>query len=225
MQENQNKVEAALNDAPTAPAEQEQTKTRPALKRNGLNEEARKKGEEIDKENKPPMSKEDTIKFYEDNLPFMRMQDEFETLRYNFEKRRIDSLELQVRELQALGYLAEWEAGQKEAQRRKENEDKMKAEWDAMSDEEKEQWKEKAKRNMRIMEMQAKGTVKYDGTNAGDILSFVTGELNDGITVDSEDKKFSFQIPDASKPGELTTLSMLPGQTISRTEGGEFIVL
>lgn len=221
MQDNQNIPETAANENEAA---QETKPEGKKLKRNGLSDDAKKKGEDIDKENKPAMSKDDTIKFYEENLPFMRLQDEFDTLRYNFEERRIKNLELQVREIQALGYMAEWKAGQEQAQRQKENEDKMKAEWEAMSEEEKAQWKEKAKRNMRIMEMQAKGSVKYDGTNAGDILSFVTGELSNDIIVDTEDKKFSFHIPDASRPGELTELSMIPGQTISRTEGGEFIV-
>lgn len=197
---------------------------RPKLKRNGLGEDFKKKGEEIDKENKPPMSKDETMKFYEENLPFMRAQEEFENLRYSFEERRIKHLELQVRELEALGYLSQWKAGQDEANRRKEAEDKMKAEWEAMTPEEKEEWKKKAQANMRVMEMQAKGNVIYDGTNAHDIFSFVTGELCAEIVFDEDntEKKFCFQIP--AGEGKFTEVCMLPGNKLTRTEAGEFIV-
>lgn len=226
MQKELNTQDMASNDAANTQADptQDKSKERPKLKRNGLKEEFKKKGEDLDKEQTPPMSKEDTVKFYEDNLPFMRLQEEFEEIKYKFDERRIKNLELRVRELEAVGFLGQWKAQQDDAQRRHDQEQKMKEEWDAMTPEQQEEYKQKAKANLRIMELQAKGHVIYDGTNAGDIMSFITGELHGDIISNEPDKKYCVQIPDLHKEGAFVEICMIPGQTLTRTEAGEFIV-
>lgn len=217
MQENEVLEEHVSND-PTGDAPSE----KPKLKRNGVKDEFKKKGEELDKEQRPPMSKEDTVKFYEENIPFMKLQDEYEEYIYRFNERKVKSLELQVRELEAIGFLGQWKAQQDEAKRRHDQETKMKEEWDAMTDGQKEEYKQKAKANIRVMELQAKGSILYTGENAGDVMSFMTGELHQPIIVESSDKKFCIQIPDGQE--KAVEICMLPGQTLTRTEAGEFIV-
>lgn len=106
-------------------------------------------------EPKAPMSKEDTIKFYEENLPFMRMQDEYEKLAFSFAERKVAYLEVQVRELEAIGYLTQWKAGQDEARKRQEQEEKFKAEWDAMTPEQQEEYRKQAMANMEELQKQA----------------------------------------------------------------------
>lgn len=106
-------------------------------------------------EQKAPMSKEDTIKFYEENLPFMKMQDEYEKLAFSFAERKVAYLELQVRELEAIGYLSQWKAGQDEAKRRQEHEEKMKAEWDAMTPEQQDEYRKQAEANIAEIQKQA----------------------------------------------------------------------
>lgn len=128
----------------------QELKSKPSLK-----EEFRNGPEQ---EQKAPMSKEDTIKFYTENIPFMKLQDEYEEYIFKFNERKTRQLELQVREIEAVGYLSQWKAGQDEAKKRKENEDKMKADWDAMSPEEQEEWKQKAKKNLEDIEKQAAET-------------------------------------------------------------------
>jgi len=113
------------------------------------------KGPESAQENAAPMSKEDTIKYYEENVPFMKMQDEYEELMYKFHERKVKNIELQVRELEAIGYLAQWKAGQDDAKRRQEQEEEMKAQWDAMTPEQQEEWKQRAKENLAEIEKQA----------------------------------------------------------------------
>ena len=98
------------------------------LKKPGSVKEQFNQGPESGQQQSAPMTKEETIKFYEENLPFMRMQDEYEKLAFSFQERKVANLELQVRELEAIGYLSQWKAGQDEAKRRQEQEEKMKAE-------------------------------------------------------------------------------------------------
>ncbi len=222
MQENENLQPDNISSQAQSDPAQDKANEKPKLKRNGLKEKFKKKGEELDEKEKPPMNMEETIKFYKEKLPFMRLQDEYDETVYRFNERRVKNLELQVRELEAIGYLGQWKAQQDEAKRKHDNEQKMKEEWDAMTPEQREEWKQKAKANLRIMEMQAKGSVLYDGTNAGDIMSFVTGELHSEIISQEEDKHFCFQIPDGA--GGFTELCLVPGQTLTRTEAGEFIV-
>jgi len=104
---------------------------------------------------KAPMTKEETIKHYEENLPFMRMQDEYEKMAFNHAQRKVEYLELQVRELEAIGYLTQWKAGQDEAKRMHEQEEKMKAEWDAMTPEQQDEYRKQAQANLAEMERQA----------------------------------------------------------------------
>lgn len=224
MQDNKNTqdksaIEAALRGHGQSDDHEQEEKSK--LKKNGLKEQFKKKGDEQDEQQKAPMSKEDTIKFYEENLPFMRIQDEFDELAYRFEERKIKQLELRVRQTEAVGYLAQWKAQQDESTRKHEQEQKMKEQWDAMTPEQREEFKQQAKANLHIMEMQAKGKILYDGTNAHDIVSFVTGELHPQIIIENKDKKFTFEIP---VEGGNVDLSIVPGQTLSRTEAGEFIV-
>jgi hypothetical protein len=229
MQENQNTQDAAVTDeqvnqpvTESAPEQAAEPQVPKKLKRNGLKEEFKKKGEEVDEASKPPMTKEETVKFYEENLPFMKMQDEFEELKYRFNERRIKNLELQVREVEALGYLAQWKAGQDEAQRKHDHEQKMKEEWDAMTPEQQEEYKQKAKVNMKIMEMQAKNNLEYTGDNAHEVHMFVTSEpKTEPIIMENEEKKFCFQVPG---PDGFIELCMVPGQHISRNGEGEFII-
>ena len=101
------------------------------------------------------MTKEETIKFYEENLPFMKLQDEYERLAFSFQERKVAALELQVRELEAIGYLSEWKAGQDAAKERKEQEEKMKAEWEAMTPEQQEEFRKQAQANLEEMEKMA----------------------------------------------------------------------
>lgn len=103
----------------------------------------------------PSMTKEETIQFYEENIPFMRMQDEYEKLAFAFQERKVAALELQVRELEAIGYLSQWKAGQDDAKRRQEQEEKMKAEWDAMTPEQQEEYRKQARVNLAELEKQA----------------------------------------------------------------------
>lgn len=105
---------------------------------------------------KQTMTKEETIKYYEENLPLMRLQDEYEKLAFAFQERKVMALELQVRELEAIGYLGEWKAGQDAANARKEQEEKMKAEWDAMTPEQQEKYRKQAQANLAEMEKMAK---------------------------------------------------------------------
>lgn len=105
---------------------------------------------------KQTMTKEETIKYYEENLPLMRLQDEYEKLAFGFQERKVMALELQVRELEAIGYLSEWKAGQDAANARKEQEEKMKAEWDAMTPEQQEEYRKQAQANLAEMEKMAK---------------------------------------------------------------------
>jgi hypothetical protein len=106
-------------------------------------------------EQKVPMNKEETLKHYEDNLPFMRLQDEYEKLAFSFTERKIAHLELQVRELEAIGYLSQWKAGQDEAKKRHDQEKQMKAEWDAMTPEQQDEYRKQAQANLAEMEKQA----------------------------------------------------------------------
>jgi hypothetical protein len=104
---------------------------------------------------KTPMTKEETMKFYEENLPFMKMQDEYEKLALSFADRKVAHLELQVRELEAIGYLSQWKAGQDEAKKRHEQEEQMKAEWDAMTPEQQDEYRKQAEANLAEMQRQA----------------------------------------------------------------------
>jgi hypothetical protein len=115
-------------------------------------------------EQRQPMTKEETIKFYEENLPFMKLQDEYEKLAFSFQERKVAALELQVRELEAIGYLSEWKAGQDVAKERKEQEEKMKAEWEAMTPEQQEEFRKQAQANLEEMEKMA--SQKYNQNKA-----------------------------------------------------------
>ena len=126
------------------------------LKKPGSVKEQFNQGPESGQQQSAPMTKEETIKFYEENLPFMRMQDEYEKLAFSFQERKVANLELQVRELEAIGYLSQWKAGQDEAKRRQEQEEKMKAEWDAMTPEQQEEYRKQAQANLQEMEKMAK---------------------------------------------------------------------
>lgn len=200
------------------------------LKRNGLKDKFKEKSDQAEKEAKPPMTKEETIVFYNENLPFMRLQDEYEELLYKFHERKVKNLELQVREVEAIGYLAQWKAGQDDAKRRADHEAKMKEEWDKLSPEEREEHIKKAQANLKKMEEQAKTGagmgVVYDGTNAAQVLSFVEGiPFNPDRVVpftNEEAKQICFSIPD--QQGGTTEVCMVPGQLIERLENGEFIV-
>jgi hypothetical protein len=215
MQESQNTQETA--------AETAQGKGPKKLKRNGVKDSFKKKGEEVDEQQKPPMSLDETMKFYKEKLPFLKLQDEYEELMDRFHDRKVRHLERQVREIEAIGFLGQWKAQQDNAKRQHDAEEEMKAKWEAMTPEEKEEYKTQAKANLRLMELQAKGKVLYDGNNAADIMSFVTGELHQLMEVDTPDQKFSFQIPNPQ--GGHTDISIVPGQTLSRIpESGEFIV-
>lgn len=55
-----------------------------------------------------PMTKEETEMFYDKELPFMRKQAEFENLKLRFKEVGVEDLELQVRQIEALTYLAKW---------------------------------------------------------------------------------------------------------------------
>ena len=123
------------------------------LKKPGIKEQFNQGPE--DEQQKAPMTKEETIRHYEENLPFMRMQDEYEKLAFNHAERKIAYLEIQVRELEAIGYLTQWKAGQDEAKRRHEQEEQMKAEWDAMTPEQQEEYRKQAQANLAEMEKQA----------------------------------------------------------------------
>lgn len=57
---------------------------------------------------KGPMTREETEMFYDKELPFMRKQAEFENLRLRFKEVGVEDLELQVRQIEALSYLAKW---------------------------------------------------------------------------------------------------------------------
>lgn len=181
-------------------------------------------------EEKVSMTKEETLKFYEDNLPLMRSQDEYDELSYRFKERRVKLLELQVREVESVGYLSQWKAGQDAASaqqiKEKEAQEKAKAEWEAMSPEEQEEWKKKAMENIERLEKQAKGElghgVLYDGTNAGEVVAFVNGGPVTEIEVNSEDGSFSFSTTKLS--GESHFMTILPGTLIERNEEGELIV-
>jgi hypothetical protein len=107
-------------------------------------------------EQKKTMTKEETIKHLDENLPFMRMQDEYDRLAFAFAERKVSYLELQVRELEAIGYLSQWKAGQDEANRIHEQEEKMKAEWDAMTPEQQDEYRKQAQANIAEIEKQAK---------------------------------------------------------------------
>lgn len=216
---------ADTNEAAATQEPQDTSKTIPLgtdVKRNNVKDKFKDKGEEQDN-SKPPLSKEETIEFYNQNLPFMRLQDEYEEIIYKFNERKIKNLELQVREVEALGYLSQWKATQDDAKRRQEAEQKMKEEWENMSDEEREEYKKKAQANMRVMEMQAAGFVQYDGTNAHDVLSFVTGEPKPPVVLESEDKSFAFQIPNLNGDGFIE-LKVYPGQKVSRSLDGGYII-
>ena len=108
-----------------------------------------------DGQEKKSMTKEETITYYEENLPLMRLQDEYEKLAFSFQERKVLALELQVRELEAIGYLSEWKAGQDAAKIRMEQEEKMKAEWEAMTPEQQQEYAKKAKANLAEMEEMA----------------------------------------------------------------------
>ena len=101
-------------------------------------------------------TKEEAEAFYNDAIPFMKLEGEYEELAYKHSERRVKQLELQVRELEAIGYLSQWKAGQDEAKRKAEYEEKRKAEWDAMTPEQQDEWKEKAKQNLVELDRQAK---------------------------------------------------------------------
>jgi hypothetical protein len=112
---------------------------------------------------KQPMNKEETIAFYNENLPFMKLQDEYEELVYRFYERKIRNLEAQVRELEAIGYLAQWKAGQDDAKNRQETELKMKEDWEKMTPEEQAEWTKKAQQNIQDLEKQAQGAAAAAG--------------------------------------------------------------
>lgn len=215
-------------ETPEVPQEQgsdapPQDTERPKLKSRTFKDKFKEKGKQEDEKNKPPMNMEETIEFYEKNLPFMKMQDEYEELVYRFNERKVKNLELQVREVEAIGFLAQWKNQQDDAHRRYEEEQKMKEAWEKMTPEEREEYKKKAQASLKIMDMQAKGEVKYDGTNAHQIMEFVTGEPHEPIVVDDPTGKISFQVPTAD--GQLNELSMVPGQTLARAEDGNFMVI
>ncbi len=229
MQENQNTQDVAgaqelIDQESQNPASQTTgSADEPKLKRNHLKDGFRKKGDELDEKQKPLMTKEETVKFYEENLPFMRLQDEYEELAHRFAERRVRTMELQVREVEAIGALSQWKAQQDDAKRKHEHEEKMKAEWDAMTPEQQEEWKMKAKKSINIMEMQAKGEVLYTGENITDVIEFVTGDPHNTIIQDpAAEGKFSFQCPLPN--GEFTDMTILPGQTIARANDGGFVI-
>lgn len=223
MQENEN-----IPETPQAQAVEQEHDTevqdRPRLKKPAFKEEFKEKGKEEDAKNKPPMSKDETMKFYEENLPFMRAQDEYEEIVYRFNERKVKNLELQVREVEAIGFLAQWKAQQDEAKRRHDAEQEMKEKWEKMTPEEREEYKKQAQANLKIMDMQAKGEVTYDGENRGQIISFITGEIYDNadFTVE-EDGGFKFQAP--TQAGTLVDLCIYPGQKLARAEDGNFMIL
>lgn len=200
--------------------QQETTREGDTIGRNSFKEQF-KEGSE--REAQPRMSKEDTIKFYEESIPFMKLQDEYEDLIYRHKERTVKTLELEVRHIEAIGYLAQWKQGQDEARHREEQEKEMKEKWEKMSDEEKEEHTRKAMENLEIMKVQAKGSVTYDGNNAHLVMTLVKGEPCTSIVVEGEDKQFSFQLPQAG--GGFREVTMVPGQIISRTEKGELVVL
>lgn len=136
---------------------QDEVTDQPTVRRNGYKDEFKKKGDEVDQAAKPPMSKEETLKFYEENIPLMKLQDEYDELMFRFHERKVRQIELQVREVEAIGYLSNWKAGQDEAKRKAEYEAQMKEQWDKMSPEEQESYRQKAKLNMLNLDRQAKG--------------------------------------------------------------------
>jgi hypothetical protein len=93
----------------------------------------------------------------------MKMQDEYEKLAFAFAERKVAYLELQVRELEAIGYLSQWKAGQDEAKRRQEQEEKMKAEWDAMTPEQQDEYRKQAEANIAEMQKQAQAQENAEG--------------------------------------------------------------
>ena len=200
------------------------------LKRNNVKGDFKEKSDQAEKEARPPMTKEETMAFYEKELPFMRAQDEYEDLLYKFHERKVKNLELQVREVESIGYLAQWKAGQDDAKRRADHEAKMKEEWDAMTPEQQAEWTEKAKNNLKDMEQQAKTGagmgVVYDGSNAAQVLCFVEGtpfDANREVAVNETTGQFCFPIPDLQNGG-TTEVCMVPGQLIERLENGEFVI-
>jgi len=124
---------------------------KPSIKDQFLKESDGSQGEE-----RKLMTKEETIAFYEESIPFMKLQDEYEKLAYSFAERKVNYLELQVREIEAIGYLSQWKAGQDEAKRRQEQEEKIKAEWDAMTPEQKEQYNQMMMEGIRERDEQIK---------------------------------------------------------------------
>jgi hypothetical protein len=111
---------------------------------------------------KQPMTKEETIQYYNENLPFMKLQNEYEQLAFAFQERKVAALELQVRELEAISYLSEWKAGQDAANERKKQEEKMKAEWDAMTPEQQDEFRKQAQANLEEMEKMASQEYKQN---------------------------------------------------------------
>lgn len=119
--------------------------------------------EETATEQKKQMTREETMVFYQENLPFMRLDDEYNELAYKFNERRVKMLELEVRNIEALGYLTNWKAGQEAARKAQEEGvivEGMKKEWDAMSDEEKAEMTQKAKENVEAIKKQAEEVAK-----------------------------------------------------------------
>lgn len=125
------------------------------LKKPSIREQFSQGPEQPQGEEKKPMTKEETIVFYEENLPFMKLQDEYEKLAYSFAERKVGYLELQVREIEAIGYLSQWKAGQDAANERKKQEEQMQAEWDAMTPEQQEQYRKEAQANIEEMQRMA----------------------------------------------------------------------
>lgn len=226
VQEASQSTDSVEKVADTPTAEQAPKK----LKRNNVKGDFKEKSDQAEQEAKPPMSREETMAFYNDVLPFLRLQDEYNELLYKDKERKTKSLELQVREIESIGYLSQWKAGQDDAKRRAEHEAKMKEEWEKMTPEEREEWTRKAQENLKHMEQQAKTGagmgVVYDGTNAAQVLCFTEGvPFNADREVaftNEETKQICFPIPDSQ--GGTAEVCMVPGQLIERLENGEFII-
>lgn len=117
-------------------------------------------------EQKAPMTKEEAMKFYEEEMPFMKLQDEYEKFAFTHEERKVGMLELRVRELEAVDYLTRWKAQMDEMIRQEKlekerreqiekNNEKMKADWEAMSPEQRQEYIRQAQATAEDVKRQA----------------------------------------------------------------------
>lgn len=118
-----------------------------------LNKPESMKDEYIEKSNqvapKQQLSKDESTKILKENLPYMRLQDEYDEIIFKMDVRRISRLEMNVREIEAVSYLTEWKRGQETAKQQHDMETSAKQAWDAMTPEEQVAYQAKAEAIMK----------------------------------------------------------------------------